>query len=191
MLPGRLYEITRDPEGLLSNIPALATILIGMLTGLWLRTRHSMRYKVTGLFLAGICGLLLGEIWSIWFPINKKLWTSSYVLLAAGWTLLSLALCSWLIEIRQWKHGWTKPWSVFGSNAIVAYVLSELMTSTLYSLHAQYGGLSVALPNLIFEKCFSWIVNPSFGSLLYSLTFVLVCYLPVAVLYRKRIFIKI
>ena len=129
LLPGRLYEGVRDPEGLLSDIPAMGTILFGVLTGIWLRRPKSLSTKAAGLLGAAISGLVLGEIWNVWFPINKKLWTSSYVLFAAGCTLLLLAICFYAVEIKKWTRGWTYPWLVFGSNAITAYVFSELLAA--------------------------------------------------------------
>lgn len=191
IFPGRLYEGVRDPEGLLSDIPAVGSTLIGVLTGLFLRTNQSQYRKLTGLFLASACGLMLGQFWNVWFPINKKLWTSSYVLFAAGWTLLLLASCYWLIEVRHWNRGWTTPWAIFGSNAIVAYIFSELLASTLYSIQVQSSGQALTLQRLVYEKGFSWIVNPSFGSMLYSVAYVLVCFMPLAILHYKRVFIKI
>ena len=127
LLSGHLYEGVRDPEGLLSDIPAMGTILFGVLTGIWLRRPKSLSTKAAGLLGAAISGLVLGEIWNVWFPINKKLWTSSYVLFAAGCTLLLLAICFYAVEIKKWTRGWTYPWLVFGSNAITAYVFSELL----------------------------------------------------------------
>lgn len=191
IFPGRLYEGVRDPEGLLSNIPALATALLGVLTGLWLSAKESLQKKAVGLLVAALCGLALGKFWGLWFPINKKLWTSSYVLFAAGATLLVLAICYALIEVEQWKRAWTFPWIVFGSNAIVAYVFSELLASMLLNLHVESAGETVNLESLINDRVFSSTVNPSFGSLLYSLAFVVVCFVPALILYRKRIFIKI
>jgi predicted acyltransferase len=189
--PGRLYQGTWDPEGLISDIPALGTSLIGVLTGLWLRSKQSPQRKATGLLSAAVCGLMLGKLWNIWFPINKNLWTSSFVLFAAGSTLLLLAACYWLIEIKHWVRGWTAPWAIFGSNAIIAYVFSELLESALYSIPVQSRGQASTLQALIYERCFSWIADPSFRALLYSLVYVLICFVPVAVLYRKKIFIKL
>jgi predicted acyltransferase len=191
IFPGRLYEGLRDPEGLLSDIPSLATALLGVLTGLWLSARDSLRKRAAWLLVAALCGLALGKFWSLWFPINKKLWTSSYVLFAAGVTLLVLAVCYFLVEVRQWKRAWTFPWIVFGSNAIVAYVFSELLASTLSSMQVESAGGAVNLQYLIYNRAFSSIVNPSFGSMLYSLAYVAVCFVPVLILYRKQIFIKI
>lgn len=191
IFPHRLLEKTRDPLGLISAIPAIATCLLGILTGLWLRTQKTMPAKAYGLMMGAIAGLTIGGFWGIWFPINKRLWTSSYVLFAAGWTLLVLAICYIVIEIRKHGGSWTYPWKVFGSNAIFSYAFSELLASTLEHVHLSENGYAVPLKELIYLRIFSPIVNPSFGSLLYSLCFVLVCFVPAVVLYRKRIFIKV
>jgi predicted acyltransferase len=187
IFPGRLYEGTRDPEGLLSNLPALGTALLGMLTAIWLRTKNSIQTKFIGLFAAAIAVLLLGKIWGHWFPINKKLWTSAYVLFAAGWSLLGLSISYWLIEIKQWRRGWTFPWLVFGSNAIAAYVFSELLAPTLWHVLIGHKSLSA----IIYSHVFAHVPDRAFGSLLYSLCFVAVCFIPILMLYRKKIFIKI
>ena len=191
LLPGRLYERVRDPEGLLSDIPAMGTILLGVLTGIWLRLPRPSTVRAVGLLVASLCGLLLGSIWNVWFPINKKLWTSSYVLFAAGCTLLLLAICFYAVEIRKWSRGWTFPWLVFGSNAISAYVFSELLAGALYTIRMHDGGRVIDLQQFIFRHWFFPLVNPSFGSLLYAIAYVLVCFLPVLLLYRKKIFIKV
>jgi predicted acyltransferase len=191
IFPMRLYNQTRDPEGLLSDIPACATTLLGVLTGLWLRARRPARQIAWGLFVAAVCCLLMGQAWNVCFPINKQLWTSSFVLLSAGWSLLALGICYFLVEIEQWKHGWTYPWLVFGSNAIVAYIVSELLASALFSIHAGSYGHAVNLQEAIYGKVFYFVGTPAFGSLVYSLLYVLVCMVPVAILHRKKIIIKI
>jgi predicted acyltransferase len=189
IFPGRLYEGTRDPEGLLSNLPALGTAILGMLAAMWLRTEKTLRTKCLGLLAAAIAGLLLGKIWGHWFPINKKLWTSSYVLFAGGWSLLGLAVCYWLIEIKKWTRGWIFPWIVFGSNAIAAYVFSELLAPTLWTF--KFGTEHKSIGQMVYAAVFARVPDTAFGALLYSLAFVAVCFLPVLVLYRKKIFIKI
>jgi predicted acyltransferase len=191
IFPGRLYEVVRDPEGLISDIPAMGTILLGVLTGIWLRLPKSLSTKYTGLRFGALAGILLGVLWNVWFPINKKLWTSSYVLFAAGCTLLLLAICFYAVEIRQWTRGWTFPWLVFGSNAITAYVFSELLAGALSTILVHDGARVTDLHEWIYYHWFFPLINPSFGSLLYALTFVLVCFLPVVFLYRKKIFIKV
>jgi predicted acyltransferase len=191
LLYGRLYEVVRDPEGLLSDIPAMGTILLGVLAGIWLRLPKSLSAINNGLRFGALGGVVLGFLWGFWFPINKKLWTSSYVLFAAGCTLILLSICFYAVEIKKWIGGWTFPWLVFGSNAITAYVFSELLSAGLSSVFIRDGGRVTDLQQYIYFHWFFPIINPSFGSLCYAIAFVLVCFLPVLILYRKKIFIKI
>ena len=192
-----LYEGTRDPEGLLSTIPALATALFGILAGIWLRTGRSLTQKARGLAIAGATGVLLGGLWNFWFPLNKKLWTSSFVLFAAGLGLLLLALSMWIVDIRgseassedrSRRSRRFMPLLVFGTNAITAYVFSELLAGAIDNIHVGSGG---NVQQWLYHSILSVVPDPAFASLLYSLGFVAVCWLPVYVLYRQRIFIKI
>ncbi|MGI8770887.1 MAG: acyltransferase family protein [Acidobacteriaceae bacterium] len=195
--PSHLYEQTRDPEGLLSTLPALATTLLGLLTGEWLRTSHTLAEKARGIAIAGLSGVLLGGLWNFSFPINKKLWTSSFVLFAAGWGLLLLAAFIWIVDLRSGKArspGTARlPRSftallVFGTNAITAYVFSELLASAIANIHLRPG---VNLQQWFYGSILSAVPNPAFASLLYSLAFVAVCWLATYALYRREIFIKI
>ena len=191
---GHLYERTRDPEGLLSTIPALATALIGLLTGCWLQTNRTLMQKARGIAIAGTTCVLAGGLWNVWFPINKKLWTSSYVLFAAGLSLLLLALSIWLVDARKTSQKrtaqsrWFTPLLVFGTNAITAYVFSELLAATIASISIRP---DLNLQQWIYRSILSAVPDSAFASLLYSLGFVAVCWLPVDLLYRRRIFIKI
>ena len=187
IFPGRLYEVTRDPEGLLSTLPAIGTTLAGILAGLWLRSSRMLQTKAAGLAAAGMLGLASGGLWNFWFPINKKLWTSSYVLYAAGWSLLILALCIWLVEIRQWKKGLSF-WLTFGTNAISAYVFAELLQSTLSVIFVRG---HVTVQHALYLAILRTVPSAPFASLLYSLGFVAVCWIPMFLLYRKHIWIKI
>jgi predicted acyltransferase len=193
-----LYEKTRDPEGLLSTLPALATTLMGLLTGYWLRTNHTLAYKARGIAVAGLSCVLLGWLWNLSFPINKKLWTSSFVLFAGGLSLLLLALFIWLADMPATRRN--KParvgnsWFntlllVFGTNAITAYVLSELLASAVSSIHFSSG---FNVEQWLYRLILAGVPDPALASLLYSLAFVAVCWLVVYVLlYRRHIFIKI
>ena len=192
-----LYERTRDPEGLLSTLPAIGTTLLGVLTGQWLRTSRSLARKATGIAIAGTSAVLLGGLWNFTFPINKKLWTSSYVLFVGGLSLLLLALSVWLVDIpsatepkpeRSRRSRFFTPLLVFGTNAITAYVFSELLSSVLNSIHVHSG---IDLQQMLYRSILSLVPNAAFASLLYSLGFVAVCWIPIYVLYRRRIFIKI
>jgi predicted acyltransferase len=189
-----LYEHTRDPEGLLSTLPALATSLLGLLTGIWLRTQRTLAAKGVGIAAAGISGVLLGGLWNLSFPINKKLWTSSYVLFAGGLSLLLLALCLLIVDLpeknstRPDRSRFLTPFLVFGTNAITAYVFSELLQSAFSSIHPRQ---NLNLQQLIYQSIQHLVPNQAFASLLYSIGFVAVCWLFVSVLYRRRIFIRV
>ena len=139
VIPGRFYEGTRDPEGILSTFPSIATVLLGVLTGEWLRSDRRPQLKALGMAGAGVLLFAAGELWNVWFPINKKLWTSSFVLLTAGLALLALAFCYWLTDIRQIRGAWTKPFVIFGSNAITVYVIAEVLAGAGFGLHTHMG----------------------------------------------------
>lgn len=188
IFPGRLYEVTRDPEGLLSDLPALSTVLLGMITGVWIRSTRAPLAKAIGLLAAAIILLLAGYVWGLSFPINKKLWTSSYVLFAAGWSLFGLTVMWFLIEVRKLPARWFTPAFVFGMNAIFAYVLSELLAGAVSSILITP---HLSLQQWIYAHIFQSIGTPAFGSLLYSLAFVFVCWLPTLALYRRKIFLKL
>jgi predicted acyltransferase len=187
----RLYEITRDPEGFLSTLPAIATALLGVFTGEWLRSKRSPQNKALGMLVFGVVGLILGKTWGILFPINKKLWTSSYVLFTAGFALVCLALCYWVTDIKRWRGAWTRPFLVFGRNAITAYVIADLFAVTLDAFSKRVNGQMMNAQQLIFQRFFASLGSPSFSSLLFSLAFVLLCLLPIWLMDRKKIFLKI
>ena len=192
LLPAaRLYQRVRDPEGLLSTVPALGTAGLGVLTAMWLRTARSGMLKAGGLLAGAVLGVAGGELWNVWFPINKKLWTSSYVLFSAGCTLMLLAVCYFAFDVKRLKKGWAYPWLVFGSNAITAYMVSELLSATLGTIHVRCHGVGMSLQHCIFQSVFQGVGTPALGSLLYSLAYVAVCFVPNLVLYRKRIVLKV
>ncbi len=201
LMPGHLYEDwplhnARDPEGLLSTIPAIGTTLIGLLTGIWLRAQRSVRLKTGGLAAGSIGCLVAGYTWAIWFPLNKKMWTSSYVLAAAGWSLAVFTLFFFVIEQKNWcRKGWSRglawPWLVFGSNAIAAYMISELLPGVLLNIHFPWDGLRVNPIGWSHLAIFSHIPDPAWAAFAYSATYTLICFLPIWVLYRKRIFLKV
>jgi predicted acyltransferase len=205
LMPGHLYEDwatydLRDPEGLLSDIPAVGTTLIGLLAALWLsgtrETKIETKTKTLGLAAGAAVCLGTGYLWSIWFPLNKKMWTSSYVLVAAGWSLLLLALAYWLIEQRGWgKSGARKrilwPWLVFGSNAIVAYIISELLGTALSLVRFTSDGHRDDALSFVYMHVFDPIGDPGWRALAFSVSYTAVCFLPVWALYRKKIFVKV
>jgi predicted acyltransferase len=200
IFPYHLYEDwtthnLRDPEGLLSNIPAVGTVLIGLLTGLWLRTQKTAKAKTLGLAAGAAACLTTGYLWSLSFPLNKKMWTSSYVLVAAGWSLVVFTLAYWAVEQRGWGQGrgkrWFWPWLVLGSNAIVAYMFSELLASTLDSISFRAHGKLTDVPAWIFSHVFANIPSPGWAAFAWSISYLAVCFVPIWLLYRKKIFIKL
>jgi predicted acyltransferase len=188
LLAGHLYEGTRDPEGVLSTIPAVATSLLGMLTGQWLRSERSAQSKTLGMALLGLTGVVTGKIFNLGFPINKKLWTSSFVIFTAGLALLCLALCYWIVDVKHWRGRWTKPLLVFGMNAIAAYVFAEVISHLLDHVHTSSG---LSWQEFIYQHMFAPLASPANASLLYALLYVVGCWAAMYVLYRKGIFLKI
>jgi predicted acyltransferase len=196
IFPYRLYEDftthnLRDSEGLLSNLPAVATVLIGLLAGLWLRSGRAAKTKTFGLVLGAVTCLGSGYLWSVWFPLNKKMWTSSYVLVAAGWSLAVLALVFWAVEQKDWRRGWTWPWLVFGSNSIVAYMFGGLFPAALRAAYSHAIGKPQGQPTHAVGNMFSGIPYPGLAAFAYSVSFTAVCFIPVWALYRKKIFVKV
>ena len=175
---GHLWEPTRDPEGILSTLPAIVTALCGVLAGEWLRSERSAKDKLTGMFASGAVGVAAGQLWGVWFPINKNLWTSSYVLFTAGCALICLAACYWVGDIKRHRGGWSKPFLIFGVNSITAYVISELIGGWL-----GWKGYTFRSP--------AWMGSAGLSSLLYSLVVLLLCFIPVWWLYRRHIFLKV
>ena len=191
LLMGHLYEVTRDPEGVVSTIPAVATSLLGLLTGDWLRSGRDGRTKAIVLAASGIVLLLLGQLWNVWFPINKKLWTSSYVLFTAGLALACLALCYWAVDVHKWRR-WATPFLVLGTNAIAAYLLAEVVAHLIWRMGvAQPDGTFLSWQEMIYERFFVPLGTPANASLLYALVFLALCWAAMWVLYRRRIFFKV
>jgi predicted acyltransferase len=191
LMGGHLWHHHWDPEGLLSSVPAVSTTLIGVLTGHWLRSQRNGNQRLTGLLLAGAAGVGLGVVMNMWFPINKNLWTSSYVVFTGGAALISLGLCYWLVDLKGYRR-WATPFVVFGTNAISAYALSTLMTKALALWTVtRPNGMQVMLKTYIFEVYFLPLAARRQASILYALAFVTLWLALMSLLYRKRIFIKI
>lgn len=180
-----------DPEGLLSTIPAIATTLCGVLAGQLLRSRRTALEKVAAMFVAGAACMIVGWAWNYWFPVNKALWTSSYVVVTAGMALELLAAFYWLVDIKGWRR-WTKPFLAFGTNALAVYFLSEfavLVASLIKFTRAD--GTRADVLGLIYEKLFASWASPINASLMFAVCTVLVWLGVASLLYRKRIFIKV
>jgi len=187
----RGFGIPFDPEGLLSTLPAVVTPIIGYLAGSLIR--ESRREKVPlRLALAGVAGMIAGIIWGQFFPINKPLWTSSYVLYTAGWASLVLGFLIWIIDLQGYKK-WTTFFVVFGKNPLFIFALSDFWAITLIRI-IRFPGPDGEMMNgytWIYQHLFVPIAGEMNGSLLFALTHVLFFWLIGYLLYRKKIFIKV
>ena len=185
-------SVTYDPEGILSTFPAIATAMLGVLTGRWLVQREKpLLERITGLFAAGSLGMVVGLMWNWSFPINKNLWTSSYVIFTAGMACVALATIMWIVDYANVKW-WTKPFVVFGVNPIVAFVGSGVMARLIYTLwKVDYNGRSISIQSAIYQSVFASWLPPRVASLAFALTFVLLWYGILLVLYRRKIILKV
>ncbi|MGC8595695.1 MAG: acyltransferase family protein [Candidatus Kryptoniota bacterium] len=182
-------------EGILSLIPSVSTVLSGVLTGHYLRSDRSKIEKASGMMVYGNFGLFIGIVMSIWFPINKLLWSSSYVVFTAGFALEVFGICYWLIDIKGIKW-WSKPFMVFGTNAITSFFLSTLFALILDLVKIQNPSsgsqvIRISLKDYIYTLFFAPVGNPYIASLLYAIVYVLLWYIVMDIFYRRKIFIKI
>jgi len=177
-----------DPEGILSSVPAVATALLGVLTGAWLRSGREPDVIAGRLAAAGVAGIAIGELWGLLFPINKSLWTSSYVMLTAGLALLTLAVCYWLIEIRR-RRRWATPFAVLGVNALLLYFLSSLAARLLSIIKVGAEGRS--LQGVLFEGLFAPLGSPVNASLAYALAYVVIWWAIMWMLYRFNVRLRV
>lgn len=191
LLPGHIYKSQYDPEGLLSTIPAIATALFGVLAGQWLMQKREALDKIAGLFAVGALCVIVGYVWDWFFPINKALWTSSYVMFTGGLALQLLALCYWLVDLKGIKR-WARAFVVFGVNALALYVLSSLLFKILLAVKAvKLDGEEGSLRDWIYERAFTTWLSPINASLAFALSYVALWWLVMLVLYRRKIFIKV
>ncbi|HEX8851836.1 MAG TPA: heparan-alpha-glucosaminide N-acetyltransferase domain-containing protein [Pyrinomonadaceae bacterium] len=191
LLAGHTWKPLYDPEGILSTIPAVATTLCGVLTGHLLRSRQTPTEKAAAMFVAGAAGVVVGWVWNHWFPINKPLWTSSYVVFTAGMALQLLALCHWLVDLKGYRR-WATPFLIFGVNALAAFFLTGLCARIMGLIKlGGTGGKPDSLQGFIFKNLFASWASPINASLAYAVCFVLLWLGVMWLLYRRRIFIKV
>jgi len=185
----------RDPEGLLSDLPAIGTTLLGLLTGLWLRGKRAVKSTGYGLAAAAASCLALGYLWSMEFPLNKNMWTSSFVLVAAGYSLTVLTLSYWAVDVWGWGKGESKwlvyPWLVLGSNAITAYMFSEVVPGLLDRIEFMDGGRKTSPMSWVFDHILVHLPTPGWTAFAYSFCTLAYCFIPVWIMYRKKIFVKV
>jgi predicted acyltransferase len=180
-----------DPEGLLSSIPAAGTVVLGVFAGRWIGAQRPLLERIAALFAAGAAAMALGLMWSWVFPINKSLWTSSYTLFTAGMAATVIALCLWVIDERRITR-WTKFFVAYGVNPMIAFVASGLVARLIYSIvTVRSGGATVSLQRWIYETFYASWLAPRNASLLFAVSFVLLFYLLLSALHRRRIYFRV
>jgi predicted acyltransferase len=181
-----------DPEGLLSTLPAISTGIFGVLTGHYLmKSKDDKTTQTVKMFVVGNFALLISMFWDMWFPINKKIWTSSYVIYCGGLALIFLAMCIYLIDIKGIKW-WTKPFLVYGMNAITVYFLSGIVARLLNLIKVTGAdGIEVNLKTYLYNILFTSWLSPINASLAWAVFYVLFWLGLMWILYAKKIFIKV
>lgn len=186
LLPGRMWQKTWDPEGLFSTLPAIATGITGMLAGTLIVSKKIIEEKIIWMFTAGFIALAIGHVWSWQFPLNKNIWTSSFVMVTSGLAALTLATSMYLVDVLGYRKI-AYPGVVFGSNAITVYVLAGLVGYFFYGIPV--GGVPLKGH---FMNFFTGIgFEPKFASLLFALLYIGLFYIPAFIMHKKKIFIKL
>ena len=184
-------SVTFDPEGPFSTIPAIGTAMLGFLTGRWIGQNRPLIDKIAALFAVGCLGMVVGMMWNWVFPINKNLWTSSYVVFTAGMACVALATIMWIVD---WVHvkWWTKPFVIYGMNPIVAFVGSGVLARCIYTLwKVQYQGKEISAEAAIYKSVFEPFLAPKNASLAMAIVTVLFWFGILTVMYRRKIFLKV
>lgn len=193
ILGDHMWKVSKvwDPEGILSTFPAIATCLSGVMLGHWLRSKNDPSTKAAWILVMGNFSILIGVIWDMWFPLNKSLWTSSYVMFTSGMALLFFGMCYWLIDVKGYKW-WTKPFVVYGMNAIAVFALSGLMAKTMGIIKvANQLGETISLNRYLYELIFVPLFSPINASLAWAISYILLWLGLMWILYAKKIFIKV
>jgi predicted acyltransferase len=184
-------SLTWDPEGILSTIPAIGTVMLGNLAGRWIGQRRPLTERLAGLFAAGSLGMMVGLMWNWVFPINKSLWTSSYTVFAAGIAAVCLATIMWIVDYQK-VRGWTRFFVVYGLNPTIAFVGSGVMARCIYSIFkVTVNGKRTSLQAGIYQTLFASWLDPINASLAFAIAFVLFWYGILYILYRRNIVLKV
>jgi predicted acyltransferase len=185
-------SVTFDPEGPMSTVPAIATAMLGVIAGRWIVQKEKpLLERISGMFAVGAIGMMIGLMWNWAFPINKNLWTSSYVIFTAGMACVAIATIMWIVDYCNVKW-WTKPFVIYGVNPIVAFVGSGVLARLIYTLwHVSYQGHSVAIQDAIYQIVFLPWLPPRVASLAFAISFVVLWFGILTVLYRRNIVLKV
>ncbi|MBL6446595.1 DUF5009 domain-containing protein [Fulvivirga sp. 29W222] len=191
LLQGHMWTVTKtwDPEGVLSTLPAIVTGMLGMVAGQWISNKDlTPQDKLIKLFVAANILIVVALFWSLFFPINKSLWTSSYVLYTGGIAMHFLAFLYWLLDVKMLRSKYWTPFKAFGMNALFVYMLSMLMASLIVALKLSE---NLSVQEWLFGGLSSFITDPYLPSFIYAMLFTLVMFIPTWVLYKRNIIIKV
>jgi predicted acyltransferase len=185
-LPGKMWQGTWDPEGILSTFPAFVNTIAGMLVGKLIGHSALETDNLIKIIVYGFTACVIGVIWHYYFPINKQIWSSSYVMITSGLSTIVLSICLYLFDFKKQKK-WTFASAVFGNNAIAAYFLAGILSPIFYGLTV--GGKS--LNTHFFDGLTNLGLKSEIVSLMYALMYVGIIFVPIYILYKKKIFIKL
>jgi predicted acyltransferase len=184
---------TWDPEGLLSTIPAIATMMLGTFAGRWIAHRERpLTDRLAGVFAVGALTMMLGLVWHWVFPINKSIWSSSYVLFTAGMGAVSLATCMWIIDVMQWRR-WTLPFVIYGTNPMLAFLGSGLMARVISSIWTweDAAGARISAQGFVFNTMYASWLPPREASFAYALSFVALWFLMLWGAWKRGFVLKV
>ena len=184
---------TWDPEGLLSTIPAIGTMMLGTFAGRWIAERERpLTERLAAMFAVGALTMMLGLVWHWVFPINKSIWSSSYVLFTAGMGAVALATCMWIIDVMGVRK-WTFPFMVYGMNPMLAFLGSGLMARIIYSIWKvdAGNGTPMSAQGLVFDRLYASWLPPREASLLFALSFVALWFVILWALWKRGIVLKV
>lgn len=193
LLNGHLWvqSKTWDPEGVLSTLPAIVTTILGIQAGQIISKTEDASETTVWLFFSGCILIVLGLGWSMVFPLNKSLWTSSYVLYTGGIAMQFLACFYWLIDVKEYRR-WPKPFIYYGTNALFVFVVSALLVKILLRVKIEDApGESISVLTFTYKYFYATWLSPVNASLLYALTLVFLFFLILRWMYKKKIFVKI
>ncbi len=187
-LSGHMYSATKtwDPEGIVSTLPAIATVLFGILAGELLRTSRNAAETTVWLFLSGNVLVFAGSVMDVWLPINKNLWTSSYAVFMAGMASIIFAACYWIVDVQK-RRRWAQPFAIYGMNALVLYVLSGMAARILGLWKIDGRSMQSILYNLLFAP----LASPPNASLMWSLAEVAFFFAIACLMYRRKWFVRL
>jgi predicted acyltransferase len=192
LLNGHLWSQSKtwDPEGVLSSLPAIATGIIGLLTAQLFSKIEKPELRTTWLFFLGCVFIVAGSAWGLFFPINKALWTSSYVLYTAGIAMQFFAFCYWIIDVHGWKK-WATPFLYYGVNAIFVFVASGILAKLLIQIKVGDGSDQISLWGFIYKNFYASWLAPKDASLAFAMTLVLLFLGVLWWMFKKKVFIKV